>query len=133
MLRPLLPTQVKWFSPFLLAVWDPDREEFQSLCRCLSGFSDAFYTAATERLRATAIEGPKPYYNTSERPDVWFEPTEVWELRGADLTISPVHKAAAGRLHPERGVGLRWVVRCVWSDEGRGLHVACRSIMVGLS
>lgn len=27
--------------------------------------------------------GPKPYYNTGERCSVWFEPTEVWELRGA--------------------------------------------------
>ncbi len=39
---------------------------------------------------------------------MWFEPTEVWELRGADLTISPVHKAAEGLVHPERGLGLRW-------------------------
>lgn len=22
-----------WLSPFLLAVWDPERQEFQSLCR----------------------------------------------------------------------------------------------------
>lgn len=33
---------------------------------------------------------------------------QVWEVRGADLTISPVHMAAAGRLHPSRGVSLRF-------------------------
>jgi hypothetical protein len=43
----------------------------------MSGFSDDFYAAATARLGATAIPGPKPYYDTHERPDVWFEPTEV--------------------------------------------------------
>ena len=32
-----------WFSPFLVAVWDPIHEEFQSVCRVMSGFSDAFY------------------------------------------------------------------------------------------
>jgi DNA ligase-1 len=69
--------QVKWFSPFLLAVYDPASETFQSLCRCMSGFTDEFYAAATVRLGATAIPGPKPYYDTNERPDVWFEPTEV--------------------------------------------------------
>ncbi|KXZ42596.1 hypothetical protein GPECTOR_132g608 [Gonium pectorale] len=100
--------KVKWFSPFLLAVYDPVSETFQSLCRCMSGFSDEFYTAARERLGAQIIPGPKPYYDTGERPSVWFEPTEVWELRGADLTLSPVHRAAAGRLHPGRGVGLRF-------------------------
>ncbi|GFH08533.1 DNA ligase, partial [Haematococcus lacustris] len=44
-----------WLSPFLLAAWDPDSESLQSVCRCMSGFSDAFYAAATQRLLATAI------------------------------------------------------------------------------
>lgn len=100
--------KVKWFSPFLLAVWDPEAEEFQSLCRCMSGFTDEFYADAKERLSKTIIPGPKPYYNTGERPSVWFEPTEVWELRGADLTVSPVHCAAVGRVHPQRGLGMRF-------------------------
>lgn len=91
-----------------MAVWDPDREEFQSICRCMSGFTDVFYAEATARLQATAIPGPKPYYNTGESPSVWFEPTEVWEIRGADLTLSPVHRAAQGLAHPERGIGLRF-------------------------
>lgn len=49
----------------------------------------------------------KPYIITDESPSVWFEPREVWEIRGADLTISPVHKAAVGLIHPERGISLR--------------------------
>ena len=43
-----------------------------------------------------------------ERPDVWFEPAEVWEIRGADLTISPVHKAAVGHVADGRGCSLRF-------------------------
>lgn len=35
--------KVGWFSPFLLAAYDPDTEEFQSVCRCMSGYTDAFY------------------------------------------------------------------------------------------
>lgn len=76
----------------------------------MSGFSDVFYAAATERLGATAVPGAaRPcYYDTAEAPDVWFQPSEVWEIRGAELSISPVHRAAAGALHPERGLGLRF-------------------------
>jgi DNA ligase-1 len=29
-----------WFSPVLLAVWSPQNQQLQSLCRCMSGFSD---------------------------------------------------------------------------------------------
>ena len=36
--------KVGWLSPFLLAAWDPVSEQYQSVCRCMSGFTDAFYT-----------------------------------------------------------------------------------------
>ncbi|GMH43726.1 hypothetical protein BSKO_11648 [Bryopsis sp. KO-2023] len=100
--------KVKWYSPFLLAIWDPETEEFQSICRCMSGFSDAFYEEATARLSEKAIPGPKSYYRTQEQPSTWFEPSEVWEIKGADLTISPVHQAALGRVHKSKGCGLRF-------------------------
>lgn len=47
---------------------------------------------ASARMRARQLPGPKPYYVTAEQPDMWFDAAEVWEIRGADLTISPVHK-----------------------------------------
>ncbi|PSC70071.1 DNA ligase [Micractinium conductrix] len=97
-----------WFSPFLLACYDPESEELQSVCRVMSGFSDAFYREATERLGATVIEGPRQYYRTGEQPSVWFDAQEVWEIRGADLTISPLHKAAVGRVQEDRGISLRF-------------------------
>ena len=45
---------------------------------------------------------------TGERPPFWFAPREVWEVRGADITISPVHRAAAGIVHKERGLSMRF-------------------------
>ncbi len=31
-----------------------------------------------------------------QEADVWFEPFMVWEIRGADIQISPVYTAAKG-------------------------------------
>ena len=54
-----------WYSPYLLACWDPEREEFQSVCRCMSGFTDVFYKTSKERFDGRGLlDGPRPYYNT---------------------------------------------------------------------
>lgn len=49
-----------------------------------------------------------PYYQTGETPDMWFCPQLVWEIRGADFTVSPVHHAAIGLVHPSRGISIRF-------------------------
>ena len=94
-----------WFSPFLCAVYDREQEEFQSLCRVMSGFSDEFYTTTTAFFKDGHVIPNKPaYYQTLESPSVWFDPVVVWEVRGANITVSPVHQAAAGRVHDSRGL-----------------------------
>jgi hypothetical protein len=45
---------------------------------------------------------------TGESCQYWFKPCEVWEIRAADITISPVHTAGQGLVHPTRGMSLRF-------------------------
>ncbi|CAI9758419.1 unnamed protein product [Fraxinus pennsylvanica] len=98
-----------WYSPFLMACYNPDTEEFQSVCRVMSGFSDAFYTQMKEFFSGDKILSKKPpYYQTSEVPDMWFSPQLVWEIKGADFTVSPVHHAAIGLIHTSRGISIRF-------------------------
>ncbi|GKU97648.1 hypothetical protein SLEP1_g10767 [Rubroshorea leprosula] len=55
------------------------------------------------------ILSKKPaYYSTAEVPDMWFSPELVWEIRGADFTVSPKHQAAVGLVHPSRGISMRF-------------------------
>ncbi|CAA0839643.1 DNA LIGASE 6 [Striga hermonthica] len=98
-----------WFSPFLLACYNPDTEEYQSVCRVMSGFSDAFYKEMKEFFSGDKILSKKPLdYRTSEAPDMWFAPELVWQIRGAEFTVSPVHHAAIGLVHPSRGISIRF-------------------------
>ncbi|CAH2038601.1 unnamed protein product [Thlaspi arvense] len=98
------------FGAFLLACYDADKEEFQSICKIGTGFSEAVLEERSTSLRSRVIPTPKQYYRVGDslNPDVWFEPTEVWEVKAADLTISPVHRAATGIVDPEKGISLRF-------------------------
>ncbi|GLJ09471.1 hypothetical protein SUGI_0110240 [Cryptomeria japonica] len=112
-----------WFSPFLLACYDPDSEEYQSVCRVMSGFSDDFYREMEEFFSGERILSKKPaYYQTLEEPDLWFCPELVWEIRGADLTVSPVHQAAVGLVHPSRGISMRAINAFFMVYTGQGFR-----------
>lgn len=105
-----------WYSPFLMACYNPDTEEFQSVCRVMSGFSDSFYVEMRDFFDADKICQKKPpYYRSEEVPDMWFSPEVVWVIRGADFTVSPVHHAAIGLVHPSRGISVRFprFIRCL--------------------
>ncbi|KAE8802850.1 hypothetical protein D1007_21387 [Hordeum vulgare] len=105
-----------WYSPFLMACYNPESEEFQSVCRVMSGFSDDFYKEMKEFYSGERILPKKPvYYKTDEQPELWFTAEHVWEIRGADLSLSPVHHAAIGIVHPSRGISVRMPrhIRCV--------------------
>ncbi|XP_020870859.1 LOW QUALITY PROTEIN: DNA ligase 1 [Arabidopsis lyrata subsp. lyrata] len=99
-----------FFGAFLLACYDVDKEEFQSICKIGTGFSDAELQELSSSLFSKVIAIPKQYYQVDDglNPDVWLEPTEVWEVKAADLTISPVHRAAIGIVDPDKGISLRF-------------------------
>jgi ATP-dependent DNA ligase len=101
-----------WISPVLFGIYNPQTQRYQSLCRCMSGFTDAFYrdmTAFFMRPEVLLTEAEaRRMYDTGESPPLWFRPLQVWEIKGADFTLSPVHTAATGLVHPSRGISLRF-------------------------
>ncbi|TGO50686.1 hypothetical protein BCON_0178g00120 [Botryotinia convoluta] len=104
--------KAKFWSPILLAVRNEETGTLEAVCKCISGFSDTFYKANKEFYEEGGehVLGGKPNYidYRGGNPDVWFEPQEVWEMAFADVTISPVYRAAIGLVSDEKGLSLRF-------------------------
>eukprot|EP00943_MAST-04B_sp_MAST-4B-sp1_P006770 g6770.t1 len=123
-----------WFSPFLVAVYNEDSEEFQSICRVMSGFSDDMYEKLTSKFKSYGYKQTKPDdVDTEEKCPYWFEHREVWEIRGAELSVSPVHRAAIGvhqgRDADDRGLALRFP-RFIRTREDKTIIDATSSLQI---
>lgn len=107
--------RTSWYGAFLLACYNPINDTYETVCNIGTGFSEAILEEMHKQLHEIAIDRPKPFYSHSSggqhQPDVWFEPRYVWEVRTADLTLSPRYKAGQMEgIDPagEKGISLRF-------------------------
>lgn len=114
------------YGGFLVGCYDEDNEEYQTLCKLGTGFSDENLQSSTQFFKEHVVEKAPAYYQCegSLVPDHWFAPVQVWEIRCADLSLSPVHRAAVGlvgcfvvidfglmicfQIDPVKGISLRF-------------------------
>uniref|UniRef100_A0A4W6C3Y7 DNA ligase n=1 Tax=Lates calcarifer TaxID=8187 RepID=A0A4W6C3Y7_LATCA len=98
------------YGGFLLACYDDENEEFQSVCKIGTGFKDEDLEQHYKFLKDHILPKPRAYYrfDQSAEPDVWLDAVQVWEVKCADLSLSPVYKAAMGMVDPEKGISLRF-------------------------
>ncbi|CAF3545675.1 unnamed protein product [Fusarium graminearum] len=109
--------KAKWWSPILMACRNEETGSLEAVCKCMSGFTDSFYKANRQfyddgedggEPQNTRTTQPSFVEYSGPRPDIWFEPQEVWEMAFADITLSPTYTAAIGLVSEERGLSLRF-------------------------
>ncbi|MDP7974702.1 MAG: ATP-dependent DNA ligase [Thermoprotei archaeon] len=96
------------YGALLLAAYDKDKDEFCTVCKLGSGFSDEELSQLPKRLSEAETREKPARVNSVMKPDVWFEPKFVLEVRGAEITLSPIHTSAFGRIRPEAGLAVRF-------------------------
>ena len=99
------------YGAYLLACYDEGTEEFQSVCKIGTGFSDEDLNELSASLNKHVIPNKSSQYNVSDtmKCDVWFDAVQVWEVKAADLSKSSAHKDAIDKTgEAGRAIGLRF-------------------------
>jgi DNA ligase 1 len=96
------------FGALLTAVYNEERDVFQTVCKVGSGFKDEDLERFTEMINQLKIPHKHARVESLMTPDVWVEPSIVLEIIGAEVTLSPVHTCAWGVLKEGYGLGIRF-------------------------
>jgi DNA ligase-1 len=122
----------KW-GALLMAVYNPEADRFESFCKVGSGFDDATLDALPKRLHEFELPQAPAEVLTGLVPDQWMRPSLVLELRGAELSLSPIHRAALDTIRPGAGLALRFPrFTGRWRDDKKATDATTAAELLGL-
>jgi DNA ligase-1 len=96
------------YGTFLLAAYNPDKDLFETVTKVGTGFTDADLEKLPKLLNKHKITHKHPRVDSSLDVDVWFEPVVVIEIRGAEMTLSPIHTCAMNVIRDAAGIAIRF-------------------------
>ncbi|MFQ6050846.1 MAG: ATP-dependent DNA ligase [Candidatus Hydrothermarchaeota archaeon] len=96
------------YGALLTGVIDREEQKFYTVCKVGSGFTDDDLEKIPEMLLPYKIDEKHPSVESELEADVWFEPNLVMEIIGDELTLSPVHTCAFGRIREDSGIAVRF-------------------------
>jgi DNA ligase-1 len=96
------------YGALLLAAYNPDNDTFETVTKCGTGFTDEDLAKLPKMLQKHIIPHKHPRVNSLLETDVWFEPTIVLEILGAEMTLSPIHTCALGAVRKGSGLAIRF-------------------------
>ena len=98
-----------FYGSYLLACYNDDSETFESVTMTGAGLKDEDLQKVYQELQPHLVQNiPANYRIGDAKPDVYFNPVMVWEIKTADLTQSPIYIAGRDLTEDGRGISLRF-------------------------
>lgn len=95
------------YGAILASAYDSQSNTFPTVCKIGTGFTEEMLSEFKSRLEPNRIEHRSPLVESDIDADVWFEPTEVIEVIGDEITLSPTH-IAGKRYLKDGGLAIRF-------------------------
>lgn len=96
------------YGALLMAAYDDQADVFRTTCKLGTGFDDETLFALKERFKDAVVAHRHARVDSQLTPDVWFEPRFVLEVKGAEITVSPVHTCARDAIRKGAGLAVRF-------------------------
>jgi DNA ligase-1 len=97
-----------FYGAILASAYDDMTDSYPTVCKIGTGFTEDMLSELKERLEPYLLELKNPKVISDIDADVWFEPVEVIEVIGDEITLSPTHSAGRSRLKGEGGLAIRF-------------------------
>jgi DNA ligase-1 len=96
------------YGALLMATYNDDDDVFETVTKLGSGFDDAMLAALPSLLDEHKLEKSDKRVRSEMKPDYWFSPALVMEVRGAEITLSPIHTCGFGLVRDGAGLAIRF-------------------------
>ncbi len=96
------------YGALLMAAYDEKADVFRTTCKLGTGFDDETLFGLKDRFRDAVVPHRHARVDSQLTPDVWLEPRFVLEVKGAEITVSPVHTCARDAIRKGAGLAVRF-------------------------
>lgn len=96
------------YGALLLATYNKEKDIFETVTKCGTGFTDKDLEEFPGMLRKHEIPRKHSRVQSTLEADVWFEPAVVLEILGAEITLSPIHLCAMDSIRKGSGLAIRF-------------------------
>jgi len=96
------------YGALLMAAYSKEDDKFKTICKLGSGFSDEQLENLPRMLRDYLIPAKDRRVESSIEADFWFTPSLVLEVKGAEITLSPMHTCCKDVVRKDAGLAIRF-------------------------